>query len=403
MINVNQLKKIRGASVLEQALSSGGSFLFFLVAARKYGIEDFGSFAYFFVGVQMLHGILLQWLFLPLVSINSTVSNYQLRSFSLRKLIIVLTFAPLFGVWYLYLYPDEVFFNSTWLLKFFVFSVSYCIFDYYKYLLIRNSLTIVVVLMQGAKWLMIATLMLFDTNIFNSFFVPISFICVIALTADVTCNRSHDVSHASSEKNIDDTSLYNPTPLLLFAICTNLQSIMLNVSLSWLSSSLLGALLAFRSATNVIPVILQYLEVHMSAKAVQSGANTIISRVSKVSLFTISAIFIAIASLHSKTIVYFVYGTEYGELFYIFPIMLVMVFVQSISRVVAAELRLKGKLDVFYKNAFILVASGITAMTVSFFRDSYDEPSSIILVIMVVTPIIQMLLLTFNNRARVSK
>ena len=57
-------------SVLEQGVSSGGNFLFFFLSARILGAEGFGEFAVFWGAIQLVHGVVTQWIWLPIRACN---------------------------------------------------------------------------------------------------------------------------------------------------------------------------------------------------------------------------------------------------------------------------------------------------------------------------------------------
>lgn len=407
MIRFNY-KNVRGSGVIEQVLSSGGSFLFFIFSARQYGIDDFSHFAYFFAGVQMLHSLLLQWVFLPIISMPAKISNKKIKSFSKKKMLLIFILTPFFGTVYLYFQPNNNISDYQWFLFFSLFSISYSLFDYYKYILIRNSLASIVVVMQCSKWLGVFLLIIIGKSIIFAYFVPVMVISMLVIAADIYYKKKSKV-HIDNKVNgltndeLIEPTLYNPTPLLFLAICTNIQNLMINISFSLLSAPILGALLAFRSATNIIPVILQYVEIHMTAKAANNDDDTIIGNSAKIKLFSILLLLFCVISFYSKELVEIIYGHEYSSLYFIFPAMLFMVFVQSISRLISAELRLKGKIKVFYYTAAILVASGGISLLISNFRDVVEKPSILVLIVMITTPVFQLLILFINNRNRIGK
>ena len=382
---LERLKEPKFLGIFEQAISSGASFLFFLIAARVYGVSEFSKFGVIFFGVQLVYTILAQWCYLPIITFSNDVSAVKAIKISAMKFLKVAALLPFFSVIYLYIFNNVVEFTVAKSVTFIFYILSFCLFDFFKYLYVRYKYTSVLLFLQLSRWIGVYICILGGFDILGAYFYPV-FISLIVFVIHFTF--FFYPSLLPEKNNNVNVKISSSKPLLYNAVANNIQTVLINISFASINVSIIGAFLAFRSLTNFIPVILQYLEVHLASDIARNNKRIFPSRNAMLSGSGGVFIILALLSLFHHDIVSLVYGEGYLEFSYLLALMFFVVFIQSISRIVCINLRLRSKLLVFYYTGTVVIFSGLFAVITSYFFQN----ESYLFAIIAITPIIQLLL-----------
>ncbi|AMG29792.1 hypothetical protein AL542_04880 [Grimontia hollisae] len=271
-------------------------------------------------------------------------------------------------------------------MRWLIFTISYCGFEYLKISLIKSESVMELILIQIVRWLSVAALILVEKSISIAFFLPMCIIFFLYL-------RKYRYNSVSTKEKT-----YNY--LLVNAISSCVNNMIINMALINVSVGIVGSLLAFRSATNFIPLILQYIETHLASAAKNKNLANVISKSVFLCILYISITLTLISIFTYEIIVSKVWGEDYlahGELF---PMLVFIVLVQAIGRIKNTELRHKGKTKVYMYNSLVFLLSTMFLVILTNFDMQSDILLSSILFIMVITPVIQSSISTLALRIK---
>ena len=65
-------------SILEQVSGPAGSFIFFILASRLVGSENFGEFSKIFISSQIIYTISAHWIIVPITSTRININEKNL-------------------------------------------------------------------------------------------------------------------------------------------------------------------------------------------------------------------------------------------------------------------------------------------------------------------------------------
>lgn len=387
MINFTKIQHLTG--VVEQLLNSAGNFLFFLICARVVGVDDFSEFAIIFTAVQMIHGIALQWCFLPVVSYSKEISDSIIFKLTLKKLLVLFCVTPIFLIGYFKFFKSDIIIDLS-ILSLSFFTISFVVYDFFKFFLIRVSAVEPLILMHLLKWCAVMYLLFnhsLSVDVHNIFFIPLSIIVIISFPYVF-------FKASSRSKNVNETiPSLNTGPLLIQAIANNFQTLLITAAFTSINVALFGAFIAFRSLLNFLPMLMQYIETHMSVLAVHKGKLTLYNKMLYLVLISISVMLIFLSYIFRENIILLIYGESYILYSYLIPITLSIVIIQCLTRLFNVNLRLQGRIDILYLTSIITVISGLGAYAVTLSIQS----EGFLLFILILTPILQCGIIFFED------
>ena len=144
-----------------------------------------------------------------------------------------------------------------------------------------------------------------------------------------------------------------------------------------------GAFQAFRSIINFYPFILQFLETHYSAILVNKSKTDFIRKYWLKIYLILTFIISIILFLKSKIIVEIFYGENYLGYRNILFLQFLIVSIQSISRLITVELRLKSKNIAFAKSSLILITFSSVLWLIYFYNQSLLNYLNLIIFILI--------------------
>lgn len=372
-----------GKGIIEQLLSSGGSFLFFILAARTTTLTDFNIFALMFTGAQLILTLIIQWCLLPIVSYNKSLATHEIIYRTWAKIYIVILITPIF--WYLYttFIIDEYDFPS--IIQLSLFSAVIILYDTFKYFFIRTGEVNYINIAHFVRWgLTFLLLYLDEMKLWELYFFSVA--CgLMSLVFNYT-RRSY--SFMFSLKRTGRTEL-NTKPLLVQSASNITSTLVCTNLINSYSPVLFSAFMAFKSLTNALPVALQFVETHLSSKAAISGETEVIeARGVKIIIFLLVILIITL-TFFSDLIVSSLYNSQYDSYSLLLPLVFSVVALQSIARIYHITLRLRGDTNIFYITSFVMFSSSLVVLFA-------DVTLIVVITYLIIPPLVNLFLILFR-------
>jgi hypothetical protein len=387
------MKKYFG--ILEQLSSSVGNFLLLVLAANIFEPKIFANFALHWVSVQIALGFSIQWVFLPITSYpgstNVLLLNAVNKCFKLFLLAIVFVSA------YLYYALNNLTLGSFFLC--FSLIVSTTLNDLFRYIQIREMKKFGVLVFTIIRWMLILAAIVTTSMMEYTSELPILLGVAIAnliVTVYVVIYLLKSLVGIKAQGTLQERSNTNDVELLVLSGSNNISTIITSYAFARIDPLAFGAIQAFRSLSNFLPIIIQYIETHVSADFVKQGISLSFNKrlVSIIALLTIMLLTIAV--LLKSEIVEFIYGEAYVEYAYILLVTLVIAIVQSINRILSIGFRMKNKLYIFYFLSVIVIGCAFALLIGGLATTSVK----MLLGILILQPVLQLLTLVFYERKK---
>ena len=179
-------------------------------------------------------------------------------------------------------------------------------------------------------------------------------------------------------------------PLFHLGISNLSNSVFMTILFIKIDLIVFGALQAFRSLANFFPFILQYIESHYSAELIKKRKTEFITNKFLTYYFFICFLIILSFYFIAEDLINIIFGESYGEFKDIFIYLSMIIFIQSLSRLINVQNRLQNKNKVFNQSALVLWGS--TLGYAYFYNSTENINSNSILLIMLCTSIFQLIL-----------
>ncbi|SDX40386.1 hypothetical protein [Nitrosomonas oligotropha] len=376
-------------SLIEQILTNGGNFFFFIVTANLVGPMEFGQFGIMWACIQMIHGIAIQWILLPITSVPIRFETSHLINISRARLIRGTPAIILGIIVYGFIFSIEK--GVLTILLLYLITISYIAVELARYVLIRENKIDRAIILQTAKWVgafcvffLITEVSLSAFSVLISIGSSVMMVCVWILLSNRGLIFSSPLSIESS--HLDNYS----APLLRYGYVTTFHSIITTFVLTNINIALFGAIQVFRSLSNFFPVALQYIESHVSARLVGAGKSTLIGSGYTLCGIVFFALCVEMTVMHyDEVIVNAIFSDEYDKFSYLLPFVLGIAIFQALGRLLSVEVRLKEKTHVMDYSSILLIISAFLVLVAWQFNCDVE----IILFIMVFTPLCQFLYL----------
>ena len=373
-------------SILEQLSLNSGNFIFFILAARFAGPEQFGLFGLLIVSSQLILTIAIQWILLPITSKSYKFNSIDIFLQVKRKISFLFFLIPIFIWLYSILLSNNNFSLNQYFLVY-LLSLIMILSEISRYFLIRLRVVKKLLISNIIKWLTGYFLLFnyFDRSD-EKFIILLKIFLITLLTGLII----QSILIFFKEKNAYKISEMKPSikeeiPLLGLGIANVFNTLIFTVLFNKVDVLAFGALQAFRSITNFYPFILQFLETHYSAILVKNNKTKFIKNIWLKYYTFITALVAVIIFLNSEKIV----EAIYGEKFIIFNKILFMQFliisVQSFSRLLAIQLRLQEKYSAFNRSAIILILFSIIILIINLINSELINYYNLILFILIIS------------------
>jgi O-antigen/teichoic acid export membrane protein len=349
---IKSKQKIYGA--IEQITNSIGNFSLFIVASNILSENDLVIFALIWAGAQLVLGIAVQWILLPITSFPGETK--ELFKKTVPKIIMLFLFSFVFVKIY-YQILGVVVEESLYVVTCILFLVL-TFYELFRYFLIRYQKTKTILMLSLTKWcglaLILYNLQSLDQTVFISAFI-VSNIIVLVISAGLVINCLIKVDH-----NIGGDNVYvNDYPLIAISISNYIFTLATIYSFNIIDAVAFAALQVFRSISNFIPIILQYLETHFSTTLLVNETKDFISNKLLIILSVFSLLFILFFSLCGEDLVQFVYGENLKSYSNFIVVIICITIFQSMNRLLSIQLRLQGKVNIFYVSSILVLIGSI--------------------------------------------
>lgn len=354
-------------SLFEQASISAGSFLFFVFAARMLGSLDFGKFAAFLVPAQIVHSIGVQWILLPITTTIEPTSEQDLLQRSLRRSVFLGIATPLISTGYAFLIEPDVGALHFAIVVVFLTMVMIT-FDILRYFAIRLDQALLQTSVNIVRWGATFAVFLFlqRYGLDEPIRAVISFISGICAGILVSSVKLPPVIRAVPvyTGNTNEKRDQDGRALLSLGLANALFNLTTSVALARISLPTLGAMQAFRSLVNWVPVILQYFETHFASGLVRRGATSFTSAKLLLSFFAVGAVGQILIYVLGALFIHLSVGSEFAEFKWLLGAVFAHVLIQGLIRVIGIEVRLEGANRILWQQSIFPVA-GVLAIVIS--------------------------------------
>ena len=185
-------------------------------------------------------------------------------------------------------------------------------------------------------------------------------------------------------------------PLLHLGTSNLVNSISMTVLFSKVDLIVFGVLQAFRSLTNFLPFILQYIESHYASKLINENKVKFISKKFLLFYFILSLFFILILYYLSENLINIIFGDSYIQYKNILVFIFSITCIQSLSRLVNVQNRLQNINIVFHQSSIVLWLSSLVYFYLYNFSENVTTTS--ILSVILLTAFIQLILYLNNTQ-----
>lgn len=376
-------------SFFEQIIQNLGNFIFFLSVAKIVGPEQFGLFSIFYVGSQLIYSFSFQWILLPITSKNLTVQETQLVLSIKKKLLIGTIPSIIFCILYGYFIINSQL--EIWqFCLIFIIGMLMILYDILRYFLIRLRKVKILIYICLFKYLVCFLSLLFFIFFYelNYLHTIISYLLgfLFAFVWQLLFLRKKIFLSNIISKNLQ----YDlDAPLLNLSLANIFNTSTMTIVFNKIDIVAFGALQAFRSIVNFFPIILQFLETHVSAIKVLKNETNIIQK-KWLYIYILITLFIGYFLYGYKDlIVLYIFGKTYLYYEDLLFLIFIVVSIQNLSRIYSIELRLKHSYRVFNFSSFILHVASAFIIVIYLINKSVINYQFLVL-FMLITSIFQL-------------
>lgn len=358
------LRRLTGlrASLLEQISVSGGSFLFFLLAARLLGPADFGLFALHLVPAQIVHAVAVQWVLLPITTTPGTQPPARMLTAVTRRMVILIAAAPLFAT----VYASVAGFRGETVVFVLVVTgifTALILFDVTRYLAIRCGKAALQATGNVVRWLTSYILLFSGAHLSIDHPLPTAGAFVLGILASllISVGPVFRELQPGLQNQVPATAPPRPSDgraLLSLGLANALFTLVSTSALARSSLAAFGAFQTFRSLVNAAPLIIQYLETHFASNLARQGKTAFMSV--KWALVFLGALIAgeAVILVFGEWLLSLTVGEEFIPFLWLLAVMYALVLVQSYTRTIGIEVRLSGAVIALWLQVILLVLSG---------------------------------------------
>lgn len=391
-----KLHKLFTWGVLEQLSLNGGNFLFFIIAARYVGPLEFANFSILWVGSQIIVSISIPWISLPITSKKIDVGNKNILLSSLKKIGFLSVITPFLLILYRFLMDYKV----DWIEVFIIYllGMSIVFFDAFRFFLVRNTEVKASLYCNIIKWLITFCVLFFIlTEIYVKDYIIIILALLFGSIGGLILQFYYSKQYFFKLNNRKTKKDYElDMPLLHLGTSNLVNSIAITVLFTKIDLIVFGVLQAFRSLTNFLPFILQYIESHYASKLINEYKEKFISKKFLLFYFIFCLFCILILFYFGGNLITIIFGDSYSQYENILIFIFSLTCIQSLSRLVNVQNRLQNINIVFHESSFVLWLSSL----IYFYLYNFSENSTVtsLLLVMLLTSSIQLIL--YSNKTR---
>ena len=379
-------KKNISISFLEQLSQSLGNFIFFILSGRIAGPEQFGLFGFLLVGTQLILSISVQWILLPITSRSINFSNRQIINQFIRKTLFLFLFSPFF-IWFYSKLLSDINFDLNQYFLVYILSIAMVLAEISRYFLIRLRFIKILLISNFSKWLFSYILIInYLENSQPKYLTLLNifvFTLIFGLLIQGILYLKYRKKIPNNQQKEERLKVREDISFLGLGAANVFYTLTTTILFNRINILAFGAFQAFRSIINFYPFILQFLETHYSAILVNKSKTDFIRKYWLKIYLILTFIISIILFLKSKIIVEIFYGANYLGYRNILFLQFLIVSIQSISRLITVELRLKSKNIAFAKSSLILITFSSVLWLIYFYNQSLLNYLNLIIFILI--------------------
>ncbi|MFT5145624.1 MAG: O-antigen/teichoic acid export membrane protein [Polaribacter sp.] len=391
-----KLHKLFTWGMLEQLSLNGGNFLFFIIAARVVGPLEFANFSILWVGSQIIISISIPWISLPITSKKIDIGNKNILLSSLKKIGLLSVITPFLLILYRFLMDNKI----DWIEVFIIYllGMSIVFFDALRFFLVRNRAVKASLYCNISKWLIAFGILSFIlTETYVKDYIIIILALLLGSIAGLILQFYYSKQYFFKLNNGKTKKDYElDMPLLHLGTSNLVNSIAITVLFTKIDFIVFGVLQAFRSLTNFLPFILQYIESHYASKLINEYKEKFISKKFLLFYFIFCLFCILILYHVGGNLITIIFGDSYSQYENILIFIFSLTCIQSLSRLVNVQNRLQNINIVFHESSFVLWLSSLIYFYLYNFSENLTVAS--LLLVMLLTSSIQLIL--YSNKTR---
>ena len=379
-------------SILEQVSGPAGSFIFFILASRLVGSENFGEFSKIFISSQIIYTISAHWIIVPITSTRININEKNLYSSSLTRLFAYTSLIPFITCIFYYLFGSNAQI-STFIINVFSLSLGLISYDLLRFYNIRIREVSKQFKINVLRWCISLFLVIF-MYIFirlESFYyiVSLSYIAGLLPAFIKQLFIVNDIKPSiflSKARPIENYTEHSQTMASL-GLSGALFTVITTILFSRIGTSALGAIQAFRSIVNLIPLAVQYIETHFSAERLHSNNYKFLNYYWYLFFISFSLIALILLHFYSEDLILLVLGSSYSNYSTALLLVFMIAMAQSALRILGAQARLINQQQIFRYQVYILALSSILLFFISFTLKINLDVNTLLFLITLVTSI----------------
>ncbi len=360
---LNLVKRVAMLPFIEQGISSGGSFIFFLLSARFLGPKEFGLFGIQWAVVQFMQALSGQWIFTPISSFpvekDSEPIFFEVCAYRLMQ---VLLLTPILATTGLFSLSAGTHLTVYHYLATTILAILTLFTDYLRYLFIRRSMLPVSIRLIATKWF-IAICALLLVKQYGLLEYETVLYCLLlgmslgAILSAIDLSRKKTRIRIRNNKNIARRLNHFSIPIITYSSIMAVFSIAtVGLISTFIGSIALGAYQAVKSLCGFISVLTQAINTHYAAYRLKNTATStlLIPTIIIGGSFILSIVVIPFQGF----LIHLLLGDQFVPFAWLLPMILFMVAAQLATNILGADLRVKGDTRIYwYWSGLLLIAA----------------------------------------------
>jgi hypothetical protein len=276
--------------------------------------------------------------------------------------------------------------------------MSIVFFDALRFFLVRNRAVKASLYCNISKWLIAFGILSFIlTETYVKDYIIIILALLLGSIAGLILQFYYSKQYFFKLNNGKTKKDYElDMPLLHLGTSNLVNSIAITVLFTKIDFIVFGVLQAFRSLTNFLPFILQYIESHYASKLINEYKEKFISKKFLLFYFIFCLFCILILYHVGGNLITIIFGDSYSQYENILIFIFSLTCIQSLSRLVNVQNRLQNINIVFHESSFVLWLSSLIYFYLYNFSENLTVAS--LLLVMLLTSSIQLIL--YSNKTR---
>ena len=358
-------------SFIEQGISSLGSFTFFFILARWLESERFGQFSAIWISIQVLIGIAMAWVYLPVTS-KKVLDEDEISFYGVcaRRLMKLLLLVPLLLIPILVITARELLTFPSVLIVILVLCVVVMTVDFLRYYLIRRGHKMATASLVATRWgvSVITVVLLYSMQLLtvqNAVFCMLMGNVMALLVAMFVMKFLKCNIKVVQNNELEQVITAFSKPLLFQALSGAASGVIVAFAMrSWIGTAAYGAYQAMRSICNIISPIMQMVNTHYSTYLTRNKKVSP-SRFMECFIIIIGGVLVCISWLLKEFVIENTVGASYLNFSFLLPMVMFHTVIMLASNLLSAHVRHSGCTRIFIYSGLVGFLSGIAIVPVA--------------------------------------